>query len=446
MRCITATPRHAHCSGAQAGPLCPASWDPGGHDDEGARMGGRRPGPGGPGGAGGRVGPARHLRGRQPATTATPAASHTTRGSVTESTKGRGTAARAIASTRGGTATTATPTTATIVSSVQSTPTSARIAAASRPGTAVPSRTTATVTATAGTAIVANTGARAITGATATTTDRYRDRDRLRRPPRRLADAIRPAPGPARAGHRGFVVCENGRTAFPEDRPMHERSRAISRRAVAQMLLAAPAAAALAQEKPSEPEPAKPSALGRVHRGRRARTSAGRARAAEEEHRGDRAGARGDPRLQAASRHGAGGALPGAEVEAELTMLGPDVLYLSAIELGAKLRAKRVLTGRARGVLPRADGGARSRPPRDRHRDARARARAGTPRGTRDRGREGPRAAARRSLGRQGPRGDQGRALDLGRDAFRRASRSTTTPPWSAGSTRRAPCSSARWR
>jgi hypothetical protein len=42
---------------------------------------------------------------------------------------------------------------------------------------------------------------------------------------------------------------------------MHERPRAISRRAVAQMLLAAPAAAALAQEKPAEQAPEKPSAL-----------------------------------------------------------------------------------------------------------------------------------------------------------------------------------------
>jgi hypothetical protein len=42
---------------------------------------------------------------------------------------------------------------------------------------------------------------------------------------------------------------------------MHERPRAISRRAVAQMLLAAPAVAALAQEKPEEKAAAKPSAL-----------------------------------------------------------------------------------------------------------------------------------------------------------------------------------------
>src|SRR3989442_7987248 len=95
------------------------------------------------------------------------------------------------------------------------------------------------------------------------------------------------------------------------------------------------------------------SPLSRRHRARALDRRAGPPR---EEHRRGREIADRDPRLQAAPGRSSLAALPGDEVEEEMTVLGEDVLYLSATELGSRLRTRQLSPVElAEGYLARID-------------------------------------------------------------------------------------------
>ena len=134
--------------------------------------------------------------------------------------------------------------------------------------------------------------------------------------------------------------------------------------------------------------------------------------------------------------------VPGGAVSAD------GLVFTPVRRLGELVRERRLSPGDAGRDVPRA---ARApRPPLQRGGDghAGARARAGPPGRGRDRGRPLPRPAARHPVRGQGSARDLRRhPHHLGRGAVQGPACSTSTPPWSASSRRRARCSapSSRW-